>query len=195
MHRGRRRRTLALLAHVIAGTVATAIPGALPGAAAAQGIAASQRGAVSQSVAFTEVSVAYGRPVARGRVLFADSGLVKFGQVWHPGADSATRITFSHDVLLEGRPVPAGSYTLWLIPRANAPWTLIVSKAAHVFHAPYPGAERDLLRLEIPTETASHMETFAIYFPVVLRDEAMVRLHWGTVALPVRLKAPYRPPS
>ena len=100
---------------------------ALTSSAGAQGYPFSQRGLVAQTVAFTDITVRYGRPVARGRTLFADSGLVPYGSIWHPGADSATRITFSHDVLLEGRPVTAGDYSLWLIPRNGAPWTLIVS--------------------------------------------------------------------
>lgn len=163
--------------------------------AGAQGYPFSQRGLVAQSVAFTDITVRYGRPVARGRTLFSDSGLVPYGSVWHPGADSATRISFSHDVLLQGRSVKAGEYSLWLIPRNGAPWTLIVSMAAHVFHTPYPGAGRDLFRVDIAPEHTAHMETMAIYFPVVLHDEAVMRIHWGEWALPIRLKAPYRPPD
>src|SRR6267378_3128808 len=102
----------------------------------AQGYPFSQRGSVTQNVAFTTIAVAYGRPVARGRTLFGQ--LVPWDSVWHPGADSATRITFNHPVTLEGREVRAGEYSLWLIPRASGPWTLILSKAAHTFHKPYP---------------------------------------------------------
>jgi hypothetical protein len=43
----------------------------------AQGYPASQRGRVDQTVAFTDISVVYGRPIARGRTLFGDSALVK----------------------------------------------------------------------------------------------------------------------
>jgi hypothetical protein len=42
-------------------------------------------------------------------------------------------------------------------------------------------------------ETVSHMESFAIYFPAVLREDATLRLHWGTTAVSLRLKAPYKP--
>lgn len=164
-------------------------------AARAQGYPFSQRSTLIQNVALTEISVHYGRPVARGRILFADSGLVPYGNIWHPGADSATRISFSQDVLLEGRPVKAGEYSLWLIPRGAAPWTLIVSTAARVFHTPYPGADRDLFRVDIAVERTAHMESMAIYFPMVLRDDAVMRIHWGEFALPIRLKAPYRPPD
>jgi hypothetical protein len=160
-------------------------------AAQTQGYPFSQRGSVTQMVAYTEISVVYGRPVARGRALFG--ALVPWDSVWHPGADSATRITFSRDVLIEGKPLRAGEYTLWLIPHATGPWTVIFSRAAHVFHKPYPGARFDVLRVDVTPEQVSQMESFAIYFPMVLKDEAVMRLHWGTTAVPIHIKAPFVP--
>lgn len=159
--------------------------------AQSQGYPFSQRGSVTQMVAFTDISIVYGRPVARGRALFG--ALVPWDSVWHPGADSATRITFSRDVLIEGKPLRAGEYTLWLIPHERTPWVVIFSRAAHVFHKPYPGASFDVLRVDVTPEQASPMESFAIYFPMVLRDEAVLRLHWGSTAVPIRVKAPFRP--
>jgi len=136
-----------------------------PGASFAQGYPFSQRGTVTQMVAFTSISIEYGRPVARGRALFG--ALVPWDSVWHPGADSATRIRFSRDVVIEGRPLRAGEYSLWLIPREHSPWTVIFSRAAHVFHKPYPGANRDALRVDVTPEQVSHVDSFTIYFPSV----------------------------
>ena len=96
----------------------------------AQGYPFSQRGSVTQSVAYTNFSIIYGRPVARGRALFG--ALVPWDSVWHPGADSATLLKFNHDILVEGKPLRAGEYSLWLIPHQNAAWTEIFSRAAHV---------------------------------------------------------------
>src|SRR5688572_8873276 len=160
--------------------------------AGSQGYPPSQRGTVTQNVALTEISVAYGRPVARGRQLFG--ALVPWDAIWHPGADSATRVRFNRDVLVEGQPLRAGEYSLWMIPRENAAWTVIFSRAARVFHLPYPGENRDALRVDVTPEQASHMESFAVYFPMVLRDCAVMRLHWGTTAAPIRIKAPYTRP-
>ena len=175
------------------GAVVAALIGLGAASCRAQGYPASQRGRVDQTVAFTDISVVYGRPVARGRTLFGDSALVKWEVVWHPGADSATRVTFSRDVKLEGRDVKAGEYSVWLIPHANKPWTFILNRAAHVFHIPYPGEGSDVLRVDVTPERGGHMETLAFYFPVVLRDEAVMRIHWGETMVPVRIKAPYRP--
>ena len=157
----------------------------------AQGYPPSQRGSVTQMVAFTNISITYGRPIARGRTLWGT--LVPWDTIWHPGADSATRIVFSRDVVVEGKPLRAGEYSLWLIPRERAPWTVIFSRAAHVFHKPYPGERFEVLRVDVQPEQVSHMESFAIYFPSVIRDEAVMRFHWGTTAAPVRIQAPYKP--
>jgi hypothetical protein len=164
---------------------------ATPGLCPAQVIPFSQRGEVGQTVGFTDITVRYGRPVARGRALFP--GVVKWDAIWHPGADSASRISLNRDIELEGNPLPAGEYTLWLIPRETGRWTVIVSRAAHVFHTPYPGQEHDALRFEVTVETGAHMETLAYYFPLVNRDEAILRIHWGTMIVPLRIKAPYLP--
>jgi hypothetical protein len=157
----------------------------------AQSFPFSQRGSVMQNVAHTELAISYGRPIARGRALFGQ--LVPWDSVWHPGADSATRLIVSREITVEGKPLAAGEYSLWIIPRQSANWTLIFSSAARVFHKPYPGEANDVLRVDVAAETGAHMETMAFYFPLVLRDDAILRLHWGTTVLPIRIKAPYRP--
>jgi hypothetical protein len=176
---------LCLAALVFAGALMTAPPGN------AQGYPFSQRGSVSQMVAFTDIRISYGRPVAHGRELFGN--LVPWDSIWHPGADSATRVTFSRDVLVEGQKLKAGEYSLWLIPRSTAPWTLIVSRKAHAFHKPYPGSAHDALRVDVHAESGTHMESLAYYFPEVLKDSTILRIHWGTTIVPVHIKAPYRP--
>jgi hypothetical protein len=166
--------------------------GGMAAPAHAQGYPFSQRGSVTQHVAHTTIAVEYGRPVARGRALFGQ--LVPWDSVWHPGADSATRISFDRPVRVEGREVQAGEYSLWLIPRETGPWTVIFSRAAHVFHKPYPGASRDAYRFDVAPELGAHMESLAIYFPSVLRADAVLRIHWGETVLPIHVTAPYSPP-
>ena len=152
----------------------------------AQGVPFSQHGTVSQRVSHTNIDIEYNRPVARGRALFG--ALVKWDSVWHPGADSASRIRFDKDVVLQDKPLAKGEYSLWLIPREHAPWTLILSSASHVFHSPYPGSRHDVLRVDIAPERGAHMEALAYYFPVVGRDSVVLRIHWGEMMLPVRIK-------
>ena len=157
----------------------------------AQGYPFSQRGTVSQMIAFTNIGIEYGRPTARGRALFG--ALVPWDSVWHPGADSATQITITHDITLEDQPVKAGTYTVWLVPHEHAPWTFVLNRTTGIQHTPYPGRATDLLRVDVPAEQLSHVETVQYSFPMVQRDAAQLRLQWGTSAITLHIRAPYRP--
>ncbi len=159
---------------------------ALPVTARGQAVPWSQHGTVSQRVGLTDIAIAYNRPVARGRALFGERSLVPWGRVWHPGADSATTISFSRDVSIEGQDLAAGRYTLWTIPTPDR-WTVIFSRALGVFHIPYPGEARDALRVTVAPEQGAHMEVLAFYFPVVGPDSAVLRLQWGTTIVPIRI--------
>ncbi len=146
----------------------------------------SQHGSVSQHIQGTEVTISYNRPVARGRALFGS--LVAWNRIWHPGADSATTISFSKDVTIDGQPLKAGRYSLWTIPEESKPWTVIFNRGVGGWHTSYPGESQDALRLSVRTETGAHMETLTYYFPVVDADSAVLRLHWGTVIVPLTIR-------
>ena len=183
------RSSPALAALVVASiTLASA---AVSDRAAAQGYPFSQRGTVSQMIAFTNIAIEYGRPTARGRALFG--ALVPWDSVWHPGADSATQITITHDITLDDRPVKAGTYTVWLVPRVHAAWTFVLNRTTGIQHTPYPGAATDVLRIDVTPEQLSHIETVQYNFPMVQRDAAQLRLQWGTSAITLHIRAPYRP--
>lgn len=148
----------------------------------------SQHGSVTQRVGTTDIAISYNRPVARGRELFGT--LVRWGRRWHPGADSATTISFSKDVTIDGQALKAGRYTLWAIPEEPPkPWTLIFNRGTGVWHTAYPGDSLDALRLTVAAETGAYMETLAYYFPMVDADSAVLRLHWGNVVVPMRIRA------
>jgi hypothetical protein len=148
-------------------------------------VAKSQAAMVSQRVANTDITITYSRPVARGRALFG--ALVPYDEVWNPGADQATAISFSRDVQINTTRLSAGKYSLWVIPRAVT-WTVIFSKAADVYHTPYPGEAQDALRLDVQPEPGFHMETLTFYFPTVDGKDATLRLHWGETMVPLSIR-------
>ncbi len=145
----------------------------------------SQYARLTQHVGGSVVTIEYNRPVARGRRLFG--GIVAFGEPWNPGADAASTVTLSRDTEWEGRPVPKGTYSIWVIPGADR-WTFILSRAADVFHVPYPEGE-DALRLSLQPRAGMHMETLSFYFPMVDADSAYLHLHWGETLVPIRIWA------
>ncbi len=154
---------------------------------AQQRIRRSQHGTVTQTIAGTEVKVIYNRPVARGRTIYG--GVLKFGEVWNPGADQATQIEFSTDVRLNGHPLKAGKYTIWMVPEEKTDWTVIISNAHDVYHIPYPEGQ-DAVRFTVKPRKAGHMETLAFYFPVVHSRRATLNYHWGELAVPIEIEVP-----
>ena len=150
-------------------------------------VSKSQAAAVSQRIANTEVTVTYSRPVARGRELFGK--LVPYDVVWNPGADQASAVSFSRDVQVNDRALPAGKYSVWAIPRAGN-WTIIFSKAGDTYHTPYPGEDQDAIRLDVRPEAGPHMEALSFYFPLVEGKDAVMRLHWGEVMVPLSIRVP-----
>jgi hypothetical protein len=144
----------------------------------------SQRGAVTQRIADTTVTIEYGRPVARGRELFGT--LVPWAKVWCPGADEATTIEVTAPVKIQGKELAAGKYSLWADPEQDR-WTMIFNRNAAVWHTKYP-AGQDVLRVESTPRTGSHMETLAFYFPVVEGRKAELVFHWGTTVVPLSVE-------
>lgn len=175
------RFALQMPALMLAAVAVNAVPGT------AQEPRKSQRGTVSQTVGTTVITITYDRPVARGRVLFGEDGIVPWGEAWTPGANRATVAEFSADVDVAGSPLAAGRYSVWAIPGPKE-WTLIFSHAWDQFHIPYPEGE-DALRVRVRPVAAEHMESLAWYFPVVEGWTTEVRVHWGNVAVPVPITA------
>ena len=138
---------------------------------------------VNQSVGLTEVTITYGRPAARGRTLFGAEGsgaLETYGRVWRLGANEATTITFSTDVMIEGKPLVAGTYSLFLIPQPTSA-TFIFNKVANQWGAFNYAEGEDALRVEVPAMAGENIEQLMFWFTDVTDRSARVMVGWGTV--------------
>ncbi|HTI37044.1 MAG TPA: DUF2911 domain-containing protein [Vicinamibacterales bacterium] len=148
----------------------------------------SQHGSVSQQIADTRIRIEYDRPVARGRDLFG--ALVPYDKIWCPGANDCTTIEVSSDIEVDGRNLPAGTYTMWAKPGAEK-WQIIFNRAHPTFHTQHARvADQDFLTLDITPRAGTHMETLTWYFPVVDGRHAELVLHWGTVVVPISIDVP-----
>lgn len=152
-----------------------------PAALRAQMIPWSQYGSVTQHLGETEIVIRYRRPVARGRELFG--ALVKWDAPWTPGADSATTIRFSTPVTMGQDTVPAGLYSIWMVPNPEA-WQVILSTAWDVYHTPYPEGH-DALRLTVIPTRGPHTETLSFHFPLVDGPRAVLAFQWGETMLEI----------
>lgn len=158
-----------------------------PDPSAAQ-VRASETGSVSQTVDGTVITLEYSRPVARGRdSLFG--GIVEWGESWTPGANWATTLEVSKSVRINGEPLPQGKYSVWMVPRPDTSWSVVFHSDARRFHTqpPEQPSDGEALRVEAAPQRGPHMETLAWYFPVVTRDGATLRMHWGETFVPLRI--------
>src|SRR6202046_5618779 len=104
----------------------------------------------------------YSSPRMKGRKIFG--GLVPYGEVWRTGANEATAFVTSGDVVVGGKPVPAGNYTIFTVPTAEK-WTLIINKKTGEWGIPYKYESDELARIDMKvSKTSAPVENFTIAY-------------------------------
>jgi len=129
---------------------------------------------VKASLAGATLAVRYSRPSARGRVIFGN--VVPWNQVWRTGANQATVLETSADLVVAGTSVPAGKYSLWTLPSPGG-WTLIVNQNTGQWGTDY-NARYDLARLNMTVEPLPRaVEQFTIAIEPK-GNGGVLRLEW-----------------
>lgn len=150
---------------------------------------ASPGAKIETTVGLTDVMVEYSRPGVKGRTIFADNGLVPFGEIWRTGANQATKITFSDDVMVAGAEVPAGSYAILSKPMADK-WEVMFftyeSGSWNSYVEKTPAATVSAKSASFPGK----VENFTIMFDEYTMDGANLYMMWDKtmVALPIKTK-------
>ncbi|WP_342646080.1 DUF2911 domain-containing protein [Mucilaginibacter sp. CSA2-8R] len=146
---------------------------------------ASSAQTITQEFGLGKITVSYSRPNVKGRKIFG--GLEPYGKVWRTGANTATVITFTDDVTLDGNKVPAGEYALFTIPDTKE-WTVVLNKTTKQWGAYEYKQADDFLRFKVkPGKTPQPVETFAIQFENVMPSTADLHLMWERTDLAVHL--------
>jgi hypothetical protein len=145
----------------------------------------SQKATVMQTVGLTDVTIMYCRPGVKGRAIWGD--LVPYDQVWRTGANEATTITLTEPVKIDGKPLPAGTYSIHTIPTKSA-WTLIFNKAAEQWGSYEYDATKDALRIQVEPKPGAHQEWMSFAFTDVSSDAATVELSWEKMRVPFRIE-------
>jgi hypothetical protein len=146
---------------------------------------ASTAQTITQAFGLGSITINYSRPNTKGRKIFG--GLEPYGSVWRTGANSATTITTTEAIQLEGKDLPAGTYGIFTIPGANE-WTVIINKGAKQWGAYEYKAEEDLFRIAIkPIKLKDKIETFSIQLTDVYPTKAKLQLMWENTAININL--------
>lgn len=145
----------------------------------------SPKAEVMQVVGLTQVNISYSRPGVKGRKIWG--GLVPYDKVWRAGADEATKFTFSSDVLIEGKQLPAGSYSFFIIP-SRKEWIIIFNKIADQWGAFTYNEAEDILRIKKKPKTAEFEEWLKYEFVKTGDYSADIVFHWEKQKVVLKLE-------
>lgn len=138
----------------------------------------SVRDTARATIGAATLSVDYGRPLARGRVLLGN--ILPFDDVWRTGANAATQLTTSTPIILAGLHVPAGTYTLWTVPHKDDHAELIVNKQHGQWGTDYEESSnlgKGPLSVDAP---AAPVEKFTISLMPLEPHRGTLVLQWGS---------------
>jgi len=145
----------------------------------------SQKASVTQVVGLTDITVNYFRPGVKGRVIWG--GLVPYDKTWRTGANNATTIEFSNDVMIEGNKLAAGKYGLFTIPGLEE-WVVIFSKQGDIWGDYEYKESEDVLRIKVKPMPAPFCEWMMFAFADLADDSAKVILHWEKIMIGFTVK-------
>ena len=142
---------------------------------------ASPRDSVSGKIGKANISINYGSPSVKGRVIWGN--LVPYGKVWRAGANEATTFTCDQSITVEGKTLPAGSYGFFVIPTENE-WTIIFNKTANQWGAYEYKEKADALRVMVKSKKSSTMNERLLYKVTA----SGISLLWENLEVPVSIK-------
>lgn len=126
-----------------------------------------------------KIKITYGQPGKKGRLIFGreqDKALLPYGKVWRTGANEATIIEFPADVVMGGKLVKAGSYSLFSVP-GQSTWKIILNSETGQWGTEYNDG-KNVMSVEVPIRIRPTVqEVFHIYFEEIPDGVNMV-LSW-----------------
>jgi len=168
----------------------------------------SQKASVMQTIGVTDVTITYYRPAIKGRTIFGEAPpsmearakgdatldnqnerkpgepIVPYNHVWRAGANDATVFQVTDDVLINGQPLKAGTYSLETIPGKDE-WTIIFNNDSGQWGAFTYDSKKDALRVTAkPRTVPESQELLAYNFDPVTANTATVNLRWEKVSVP-----------
>jgi len=168
----------------------------------------SQKASVMQTIGVTDITITYSRPPVKGRTIFADAPaamaarakgeatldnqnnrqkgepIVPYDHVWRAGANEATMFVVTDDVLINGQPLKAGTYSMHAIPGKDE-WTIIFNNDAGQWGSFTYDEKKDALRVKTkPQMVSENQEWLTYFFDPVTDNSATANLRWEKVRVP-----------
>lgn len=168
----------------------------------------SQKASVMQTIGVTDITITYSRPGVKNRTIWGDppagmatratgeatldnqnerkpgEPIVPWGHVWRAGANEATMFAVNDDVLINGQPLKAGTYSLHTVPNKDE-WTIIFNSDSGQWGSFDYDPKKDVLRVKTKAETTTDtQEALSYTFDPVTENTARVNLRWERLRVP-----------
>ena len=148
---------------------------------------------VEQMVGLTEIEIEYSRPSMRGREVFGN--LVPFGKVWRTGADNSTKISFDTDVIISGKTIQSGTYSIFSIPNKES-WEIILYSDVELWGVPRDWSENKIVFSSIfdvkKLKKSNTVETFTISFNDLTNNDVNMSISWENTSVDIKIEVPTR---
>ena len=148
---------------------------------------------VEQMVGLTEIKIEYSRPSMRGREVFGN--LVPFGKVWRTGADNSTKISFDTDVIISGKTIQSGTYSIFSIPNKES-WEIIFYSDVELWGVPRDWSENKIVFSSMfdvkKLKKSNTVETFTISFNDLTNNDVNMSISWENTSVDIKIEVPTR---
>jgi Protein of unknown function (DUF2911) len=160
------------------------------------------RATISEEVGITSITIKYSRPDVNKREgkVWGDGNLVTYGfstsnfitnqntSPWRAGANECTVISFEHDVKVEGQPLKAGNYGLFMAMGADQV-TIIFSKQTEAWGTFYYKPEDDVLRVNVkPAALDKSVEYLKYEFTEHKEKHCIIAMQWEKMSVPFKVE-------
>lgn len=127
------------------------------------------------------ISINYSSPSVKGRVIWGE--LVPFNKVWRAGANDATTFETDKELTIEGKKLPAGKYSFFVIPNEKE-CVIIFNKEAKQWGAYKYKESEDQLRVTVKQQMAGSTAENLVY---TINKNSIV-LSWEKWNIPFSVK-------
>jgi tetratricopeptide (TPR) repeat protein len=149
----------------------------------------SPKSTITQVVGLTNVEIVYSRPSSKGRDVF--NNLVPYGKLWRTGANENTTISFSEDVIIDGKTLAKGKYALFTTPKADN-WEIIFYKSTDNWGNPENWDDAIVaLKTNVKPELLNrNVESFTIGINNLDNNFAHLELSWEKTIVAIKFEVP-----
>lgn len=115
----------------------------------------------STQIGDTRLSINYSSPGVKKRKIWGE--LVPYGEIWRTGANKATYLTTSDDILINDKKLNAGKYAMFTIT-TDSIWTIIFNEEWDQWGAYNYDPKYDVLKLAITPKKSDYTERMTFTF-------------------------------